>query len=114
GLGGQAGPQALTPGDPAGGLAVPDHVVGRPQRRRVAHRQLLLAVAELRVVLLHHHALRLQGPDQLHRVVVGGAEAAGRRARALVDRGQPVRPGPPPPPARPAPRGSRPTTRPPP
>ena len=92
GLGGQGRPQGQALGDPADGLAVEDHVVGRPQRGRVPYGQLLLAVAQLRVVVLDPQALRLQGADQLDRVVVGGVEAGAGEAQAVVERDQPVRP----------------------
>ena len=76
-LGRQRGHQAVLMGDAAHRLAQPDLVVGGTQRRGVADRQLVLAVAELGVIGVDGDALLLQRRDH----VVDDLGARGHRHR---------------------------------
>src|SRR5262249_60445461 len=72
------------------GLPIEDLAIGGFERWRVADRQLLLAVAELRVVLLDRNALRL---ERGHDVVHHGRRRRhpdGGEAEALVQRREPA------------------------
>ena len=57
-LGRERGPEAVAVSDGPHGLPIEDLAIGGFERRRVADRELLLAVAELRVVLLDRNPLR--------------------------------------------------------
>ena len=92
-LGGQAGPQAVPEGHAADGLPVQHVVVGGAQRVGVPDGNLVLAVAELRVVVLDGEALLLERPGEFHGEVVRQVEAGGGVAQAVVERDEPVRDG---------------------
>ena len=89
-LGRERGPQPVAVSDGPHGLPIEDLAVGGFERRRVADRQLLLAVAELRVVLLDRNALRL---ERGHDVVHHGRRRRhpdGGEAETLVQRHEPA------------------------
>src|SRR5262249_41477990 len=73
-------------GDAAERLAHEDLLVGGPQRRRVAGGDLLLAMAELRVVLLEDDVLTLKCVGERIDVLLRGRHPDRREAQALVHR----------------------------
>ena len=74
-------------------LPVQHVVVGGAQRVGVPDGELVLAVAEFRVVVLDLEALRLHCGDQFHGEVVTLMETGGGVAQAVVKRDEPVRDG---------------------
>ena len=86
GFGASDATRPLRRGDPADRLADEDLLVGGPERRAMGGRDLLLAVAELGVVLLERDLLRLERRGERVDVVLRRRHADGREAEARVDR----------------------------
>ena len=82
----ERGDEAVPRRDAADRLAHEQLLVGRLQRRRVRGRDLVLAVAELGVVLLELDALRVERRDEVVDVVLRRGRADRREAEAGVDR----------------------------
>jgi hypothetical protein len=76
-------------GDPADRLAHEHLPVGGGERRRVRHRDLLLARALLRVVLLHRDRLLLQNAHEVIGEVLRGGQPDGGEAERPVQRAVP-------------------------
>ena len=85
GLGRERGDQAVPEGHAARRLPQGDLVVGGAQGLREAHRQLLLAGPQLRVVLLGMHALGGEGLHDVGHDGRGAVHPDGREAVALVE-----------------------------
>jgi hypothetical protein len=85
-LRGERGDEALPRRDGANRVAYEKLLVRGLQRGRVAGRDLLLSVAELRVVLLERDALRLECCGKLVDVVLRRGHADRREAERRVDR----------------------------
>jgi len=86
GLRSEARPHAAPERHAADSLAVKDVIVGGPQGRSVLDRYLVLAVAELRVIVLDPQALRVHRPNELDDEVVTLVESGDRVAEAVVHR----------------------------
>src|SRR5438270_2418330 len=86
GLGRERGIETVPERHAAHSLPIEDVAVGRLERRRVPDGELLLAPAQLRVVLLHREALQFQGLDDLQDDLGGAVHAVGREAPASIDR----------------------------
>src|SRR5207249_4917471 len=85
-LRGERRDEPMPVGDAANRLADVELLVGGHERRRMRGRELLLAVSELRVVLLDRNRLTLEGLDELVDVVLRRHHADRREAERRVDR----------------------------
>src|SRR5258705_1054733 len=84
-LGREGGVEAVAIGDGTNRFPIEDLTIGGGQRGRVTDGQLLLPVAELRIVLLELYALRLQGRHHVVHDESGRGHADGGEAQRLVE-----------------------------